>query len=195
MFSRLGFRLRRLLTSGLSALKQTNLIKTHRLGWSSSSCCCCCWRGRHRRRVVLHDQPGPGGSAGPVPPEREAEARPFLHGPPVLPPPGEGIGAGQDGEVPVHAGHHGRVLHHPQLGQPSEALLFFVRKKTQQRRQQAAVRQWLSKVVKKMKINEISRGGGGRTQGTNRKWRRWAGGICGNGLGLVVRWKVCCEHK
>ncbi len=58
-----------------------------------------------------------------VPAEREAEARPLLDGGPVRPLEGEGVRAGLDGEVAVHAHGHRGVLHHRQLGQPGEVVL------------------------------------------------------------------------
>lgn len=79
------------------------------------------WRGRHRRRVVLHD--GPLLGAARVPPECEAEARPLLDGLAVFPLPRKRVRTRLDSELAVHPDRYRGVLHQPQLGQPGEVIL------------------------------------------------------------------------
>lgn len=77
---------------------------------------------------MLHDLPRVVVAAvisrGGKPPERQAEACAHLHGGPVRPLPSEPVGAVLSGEVAVHTNRPRGVLDDPQLGQPSEVVLW-----------------------------------------------------------------------
>lgn len=94
------------------------------------------WCGGHRRRKVLHDHPSSVVRLlRVISSEREAEARPHLHGDPVDPPPRQRVVALQRCEVAVHAHRSRGVFCDSQLRQPSEVFLYSERNHRERERE------------------------------------------------------------